>query len=372
MKILQITPSLNNAGAERFIVDLSNQLSKLNNHVTLISLVGNLKDLHLFNEIENSINVIQFDKPKGFSLSVYNKLNRFIIKNDFDIIHTHTRALNYISPLTFLKSKTKFVHTIHNDAKKETKLKVLRFYKKLLFNFSVVYPVSISKNSHKSTLSEYGLNSILIENGSRKIIKTLKYSKVLNNVLSLKPNDETKVFLNIARISEQKNQKLLINVFRKLEQDSINVILLIIGSVKQKHVYDSLMLDLPSNVFLLGEINNATDYLFLSDVFCLSSLWEGMPISLLESFNVGCFPICTPAGGITNMIKDGENGLLANDFSEESFYLKVLEYLSMQAHEKSTIKSNCINVFSTFYSMEMCSKRYLEYYNKLIKNAISS
>jgi len=161
-------------------------------------------------------------------------------------------------------------------------------------------------------------------------------------------------------------------VFRKLEQDSINVILLIIGSVRHKHVYDSLMLDLPSNVYLLGEINNATDYLFLSDVFCLSSLWEGMPISLLESFNVGCFPICTPAGGITNMIKDGENGLLANDFSEESFYLKVLEYLSMQAHEKSTIKSNCINAFSTFYSMELCSKRYLEYYNKLIKNAISS
>jgi len=366
MKILQITPSLVNAGAERFIVDLSNQLAFENHDVTLISLVGNIESSLLYKEIDNSIKIITFNKPKGFSLSCYNQLNKYISENPYDIIHTHTRSLSYISLFNIFKSRAKFVHTIHNDAKKETKQKVIRLYRKILFKFSFIYPVSISKNSHKSTLIEYGLDSVLIPNGSRKIEKSVLYDKVLNHIAQFKPTENTKVFVNIARIVTQKNQKLLTDVFSKLKDNSVDSILLIIGSVIEKHILNELKSNLPSNVFLLGEIDNATDYLFGSDVFSLSSTWEGMPISLIEAFDAGCVPICTPAGGVVNMINDGQNGFLSDDFSAQSLYSKILEYCDLNKSDILKMKLNCTSTYSKYYSMEKCCNNYINFYKKIL------
>ena len=113
MKILQITPSLSNAGAERFVVDISNQLSKLSHDITIISLVGEFNSFYLSKEINKKIKLIFLNKKmKGFSFKVFNLLNNFLKKNNFDIIHTHIRSLNYISLPNLINSKNKIVHTI--------------------------------------------------------------------------------------------------------------------------------------------------------------------------------------------------------------------------------------------------------------------
>lgn len=39
------------------------------------------------------------------------------------------------------------------------------------------------------------------------------------------------------------------------------------------------------NIYFLGEKLNVYDYLACADVFCLSSIKEGMPITLIESFS---------------------------------------------------------------------------------------
>src|SRR5699024_10807092 len=98
-------------------------------------------------------------------------------------------------------------------------------------------------------------------------------------------NDSTKVFVNIGRLQYQKNQLMLVKAFNKLVYEhNANAVLLIIGGgrntgesrqiqrklqqVEQKHAH----------MHLLGERPNATDYLYAADYFCLSSLYEGMPI----------------------------------------------------------------------------------------------
>ena len=42
--------------------------------------------------------------------------------------------------------------------------------------------------------------------------------------------------------------------------------------------------------------------MYLSDAFCLTSVYEGLPISLLEAISCGCVPVCTPVGGITEVV----------------------------------------------------------------------
>ena len=47
-----------------------------------------------------------------------------------------------------------------------------------------------------------------------------------------------------------------------------------------------------------------------SDVFVLSSLWEGMPLSLLEAMAAGCPAVATNVGGVAEVLKQGEMGTL--------------------------------------------------------------
>lgn len=372
MKILQITPSLSNAGAERFVVDISNQLSKLGHDITIISLVGEFNSFHLSKEINKKIKLIFLNKKmKGFSFKVFNLLNNFLKKNNFDIIHTHIRSLNYISLPNLINSKNKIVHTIHSDASKESRSKLVRLYRKQLFKNKFVYPVCISEVSLDSFKKIYNLKSKMIKNGSRKISRSQKYIFAKKNLKKFKINDETKIYVNIARISKPKNQQLLINIFKTLRKESINAILLIIGGAKtekNKKVYEQMKKDSPSNVFFLGELDNATDYLFLSDFFCLSSLWEGMPISLIESFSAGCIPICTPAGGIKNMIFNNINGFISKDFTYDSYINKIRKSLILDKANVKQMKINSLTSFKKIYSIKNCALNYEKYFDEILNN----
>ena len=372
MKILQITPSLSNAGAERFVVDISNQLSKLGHDITIISLVGEFNSFYLSKEINKKIKLIFLNKKmKGFSFKVFNLLNNFLKKNNFDIIHTHIRSLNYISLPNLINSKNKIVHTIHSDASKESRSKLVRLYRKQLFKNKFVYPVCISEVSLDSFKKIYNLKSKMIKNGSRKISRSQKYIFAKKNLKKFKINDETKIYVNIARISKPKNQQLLINIFKTLRKESINAILLIIGGAKtekNKKVYEQMKKDSPSNVFFLGELDNATDYLFLSDFFCLSSLWEGMPISLIESFSAGCIPICTPAGGIKNMIFNNINGFISKDFTYDSYINKIRKSLILDKANVKQMKINSLTSFKKIYSIKNCALNYEKYFDEILNN----
>ena len=70
------------------------------------------------------------------------------------------------------------------------------------------------------------------------------------------------------------------------------------------------------NIHFIGIKTNVPDYLYASDAFCLSSNFEGMPISLIEAFACGCPSICTPVGGIVNSVKHGVTGFLSKSLSE--------------------------------------------------------
>lgn len=365
MKILQITPSLINGGAERFTIDLSNQLVKYGYDITIITLEGKT-DNDLTLDISPKVNLIRLKKVLGFDFKCFKKINSFIRRNNFDVIHTHTRALNYVSPISLFTTKSKFVHTVHNSALNEEKYYLIRKYRNLLFKLKCVFPVTISIDSDNSFKNEYNSDSNLIFNGTRIVSKTISFESTKNEVNNLKINSKTKVFVNIARVSKQKNQEILVKAFERFQSNSENVILLIIGRLTDNEYLEKIKAKMPSNVHLLGSRANATDFLFLADAFCLSSRWEGMPISLIESFCCGTIPICTPVGGVRDMILNKNNGFLTEDVSENSIYQSLREFLKTDTNQLDIIKLNCLDSYHKKYSMKICAKNYSNLY-KIMK-----
>jgi len=364
MKILHIIPSLHGGGAEKFCIDLCNEMSKTHD-VTICSLFDIEKDMFMAKAISSRVKVITLNKKLGFDSSIFFKIFKLMRKEKYEIVNTHLRALMY-SALGVFFTKSRFFHTVHNMANKETSKINMNLYK-IFFKFLHVTPIAISRMVLESIKTEYGNEyNVLIENGVSKPRATEKLDEVKKEVLLLKHDESTKVFLTIGRIAAQKNHKMLIKVFNRLVLEGENIILLLIGDdyEDKKPLLSELKIMASKGVYFLGMKENVADYFLCADVFCLSSLYEGLPITLLESLALGIPSICTPAGGIVDVINDGENGWLSKDFSEEAFYQAIKKYLASDEVTKLKVSSNAKDSFVKKYSIALTSKNYINLYEE--------
>lgn len=364
MKILQIIPSLHGGGAEKFVIDLSNELSK-ENEVTICSFHNVTDDMFMAKALESKIRVITLDKKVGLSPSIFFKVYKLIKDENPDIVNTHLRAFFY-SSLAVMFSGKKFFHTVHNLAHKESK-NIKRIVYKIFFKFFNAIPIAISQEVLKSIQNVYGSNfDLLIENGVKKPEISNNYDAVRQIVNSYKINDETKVFINIGRMSPQKNQKMLIEVFNKLITNKENVSLLIIGEPdgKKNELLKDTLLSLAKNrIHFLGLRENVADFLACADAFCLTSLHEGLPITLLESLAMGVVPICTPAGGIIDVLNN-KTGLVTEDFSSDKYLAQIQKFLNLSPLERNVLSKKGKALFEKKYDISRTAKEYMAAYQK--------
>lgn len=179
----------------------------------------------------------------------------------------------------------------------------------------------------------------------------------MRTFIKLKIHPDDKVFVHIARCEEAKNQELLVNAFSRILQDNIHAILLMIGANYDAPHNQHLFTHMPKGMYCLGLKNNIGDYLLNANFFILSSKWEGLPISLLEALSCGVIPICTPAGGIPDVIIDEQKGFLSPDFTEDNFYKAIKKAIQK---ESSFERKNLITYFQENYSMQHCANLYLK------------
>jgi len=103
-----------------------------------------------------------------------------------------------------------------------------------------------------------------------------------------KIEEETFNFINVGRLTRQKGHWFLIRSFRQVVNEYPNARLFILGEGNLREKLEDLILelDLSENVFLLGDQENVFPFLANSDCFVFSSLWEGLPLSLIEALTV--------------------------------------------------------------------------------------
>ncbi len=363
LKIVQVIYSLTQGGAEKFVVDLSNKLSE-NHEVYIITLRGSSSDLFKY-QLNDSVNYINFPIDDGFQLKDIYRLNKFIDKIEPDIIHTHLQVVFYFLIRKIFHKQNIIFHTIHNDASFDGNIKYQFLVRRFFYKRNLIIPITISNESRTSYEKYYKLNnSELIYNGCLKPTRTANFNKAKNQIESLKCNSNDLVFVHLSRFHEsQKQHSVLIKAFNKIRSDFKNIILLIIGRDYETEEAMFLKEIAKEGIYFLGEKNNVGDYLYLSDVFCLSSRFEGLPISLLEAISCGCIPICTPVGGIKDIIQQDKNGYISSDISEESYYQEIKKYLM----DPNKIKrSDLIKYFSENYSINKCSSHHENVYFKYL------
>ncbi len=359
MKILEIAYSLTSGGAERFVVDLCNKLS-INEDVVLLTLLNMNKDENsrLLPDLSHNVRHISTNGSSGYSLSNFWKTLSVIIREKPDVVHIHCGALILLAPAIFLR-KTIFIHTIHSLAQRYSPGFIKTAITRFLYACLHVIPVTISETCHMSYKDYYGLdNDVLITNGCKPLKTTGEFETIESSISKLKQHQDTPIFIHVARNHPVKNHERLFKTFRQLSNEGVDYLLLVIGDNYESMVNSYINDD---KILFLGNRNNVGDFMALADFFVLSSDAEGLPLTLLEAMSMGVVPICTPAGGVKDVIVNGKNGYMADEISDECFS----ESIHLALSEKGKIKKNdIIKEYQENYSDNICHKKYLDLFIK--------
>lgn len=356
LKVMQVLPEFDLAGAEIMAENLCVSLCQSSVAVCAVSLFS--KHTAITERLmENHIPVFFMGKRQGLDLRILYRLYRLFKHERPDVIHTHRYVMPYVIPATMLARVPICVHTIHNVANKEVG-KINRKFSRFFFRRSHVVPVAISPQVKQTVIDVYGIsnNAVpIVMNGidQKHIIPKTNYTIA----------DDGVNLLHIGRFSAQKNHKGLIESFLIIFRYYPNVRLTLVGtgalvdSIKQK----VQKLGLNNNVNFAGATPDVSAYLTNTDIFLLPSLWEGMPITLIEAMAAGIPIVATNVGGVPDMISNGKTGLLVNEDNEQ-IAQAVIKLINNEALRKSL--GSAAKVAAKQFLAEEMAGQYLSIYKK--------
>lgn len=365
MKILEVTFHLASGGAERFVVDLSNELAK-SNDVTVLALRDDSVNPEVRNfykgDLTANVHYECLGLKDGLRPSMWWKIWKAICRHNPDVVHYHGGPMPYwmMVPMMFSSRSIKFFQTIHSDIHKRYDRGLYPLMSKTLGKRGVIRYVALSDTNYKELKKLYPMcKSTGIVNGRAPQVPTPAYEEVKNELLQYRNTSDTKLFLHVARCHEVKNQRRLIANFNRLVENGADAQLLIVGDGFDSELGNELKSIAGRNVHFLGTRKNISDYHLCADAFCLSSDYEGMPITLLEALLCGT-PVCsTPVCGAIDVIHDDENGVLAKGYSDLE-YLEALERMYSNLAKYKTYAQSQKD--DSAYTIKVCAEKYLEFF----------
>ena len=354
MKILQVLATLGTGGAEHCAVELTNEFVRQGYKCDIVTLFDVEENNDLVKQLNPCANVSSLGKKQGLDLKCYFRLYKRIKRGCYDVVHAHVGAIPYLLLSTIFLRKVKFVATIHSEARREAGQSINKWNRFFMFQHGLCTPVTISEESKASFDDYYNMDAPMVYNG----VSNYTPGKSLN----LRDNEEQLLFIHPASCQIVKNQQLLFKAFDKLFKEYKNIKLYWLGNNKTYYnLYESLIPEMPGIAKFVGIVPNVRDYLAEADAMCLSSKMEGMPMTIIEAFSVGCPSLCTPVGGIVNMIKNGVNGMLSEDLEVESYYKMLKSFCELTTEQRKQMRDMAKRSFEK-YSIENSLRGYLGIY----------
>ena len=196
----------------------------------------------------------------------------------------------------------------------------------------------------------------IIPNGfDASLFKSKTKGSYFSNYIEI-PNNTKKV-LFAGRLDLQKGVEYLIRAIPGVIDVFPHVKFLILGNGRLEYHLKQLVNDLSikSHVKFIDMIS-LTDMpkVYSSvDIFCLPSLHEGLPLSLIEAVSMGLVVVASNAGGISEIIKEGENGYLVHPMNIPELSTKLISALKLSPEEIDQIRTKNIEKANSRYSWDI-------------------
>jgi glycosyltransferase involved in cell wall biosynthesis len=146
--------------------------------------------------------------------------------------------------------------------------------------------------------------------------------------------------VSVGRFHPQKAMDRLIHAMRSLQETGVKVHLYLVGDGELKADCEALAkrLGVYEQITFTGSKRNPMPYIKQADLFCLPSLYEGYPTTIIESFFAGTPVLSCDVSGVHEQITEGVNGWIVEN-SQEAFISKLTEVVQNNNQLKVMRKS---------------------------------
>ncbi len=289
--------------------------------------------------------------------------------NNYKIVHSHLNTLS-VFPLRAAKKAgvpVRIAHSHSTTNKKEWKKNLV---KQILRPFSKVYATDYMCCSELAGRwlfgnKEYDKGNVYLLNNAIDLDK-FKYDEKIRKEKRKELNikDDTLVIGHVGRFVEQKNHRFLIDIFNEVHKQNENSILLLVGQgpLMEEMKEKVKTLGIEDSVKFLGQRNDVNELYQVFDVFCLPSLYEGLPVVGIEAQATGL--LCVLSDDMTKETKVLNETKFLSLKQSASVWAKIIlnKQLMLLDKNNTTKKMSAVG-----YDINIESFKLEKIYKKLIK-----
>ncbi|MCT8975967.1 glycosyltransferase [Clostridium sp. CX1] len=283
-------------------------------------------------------------------------LKRILNIENPQLIHLHSSKAGFLGRLASFTNGFNMEKVLYNPhgfsflQLNESKIKRRLFF--LLEKFAsrlggIIIGCSKGEYSESIKLCDKSIN---IDNG----IDINKVDEIVEKIKIEKTNENITI-ATVGRICFAKNP----NMFNDIAQHFPHLKFLWIGDGELKHLLTS------SNITITGWLNKEVLYrkLISTDIYLMTSLWEGLPISLLEAMYLNKASIVSNVIGNRDVIENYKTGLIANNKVE---FIEAINILLNDLSLKKKISKNAKIQVTTRFTIQRMIDDYKKLYLKCL------
>ena len=286
------------------------------------------------------------------------------------IVHTHSSKAGILGRIAaFLAHVPVIIHSIHGFG-------YTKYQNLLVYHLLKTAEWSVSKiTTHFIAVSQANLNQGIQEKlFTPNKVSLIRSGIALDSFKKASPGSVREEFsiqthqhliTMIACFKPQKSPLDFIKVADQVYQDNKETRFLLVGDGVLRELIETEIKNrnLENIVILTGWRRNIPEIIAASDIIVLTSLWEGLPKTIIEAM-AGCKPVvATRVDGTADVIKDGENGFLVVPHDIEAFAQKIRILL-----ENKTLANKFIQASQTLlneFDSNLMVKKQEELYLKM-------
>lgn len=285
------------------------------------------------------------------------KLWYVIVHEKIDIIHTHHRmAAFYIKLLSYVHH-FKNIYTAHNVFTNKKKL--------TYFSINNIPIIAVGQSVKNNLIEYFDINEKNIEIIYNTTLDDDQEITIEPLMKEIKDNNGI-IISNIGRLSEQKGQIYFIEAAKNVITQYNNVYFFIIGSGEDEEKLKEKIkdLNLEDKVFMLGYRKDVKSLMKQSDIICLSSLWEGLPLVPIEAISLGKIVVATDVGGTCEIIQDGFNGYICQKGNSKDLSNKLVKSI-LEKDSWPKLSMNAKFYYTNMFSINNFMKKHIDKYKSL-------
>ncbi|PIZ75145.1 hypothetical protein COY05_04620 [Candidatus Peregrinibacteria bacterium CG_4_10_14_0_2_um_filter_38_24] len=321
---------------------------------------------------KEDIKVIRINTKSKHNPIHYLSLKRIIAEEKIDILH-----LNLWNPAScrygFLAGKSAKIPMIvtEHDPFKLTGFKNV-FKKYGLKTVSKIVTVSLENQKLlKKLFPEHKEKIEVIQNGididwwQSQVLRFAEKDRYEIKTEIFRANKNTLIIISVAELHERKGLKYLIKAISEVKEKYPNIKLVIVGEGPDRKNLENLIkkLKLENNVILLGRRKEIPKLLKSSNIFVLPSRREAFGLVNLEAMITPLPVIASKVGGIPEIIKDGETGILVESENEKELAQALEKLIPNSPLREEMAKKGFLRVKENFSAQKMAEeheKLYME------------